>query len=153
MKTILVPVDFSDVTGKIIEMAKTFAKAMGSHVVLLHVRQVEYFTEEQIPMASGSFVFTPPVIVRAETEATVQERLNEIILQFAGMPVEATTRQYEGLPLEMILQACEQEEADMIVMGSHGHGAIYNLLVGSVTEGVLKSAKCPVLVVPSPRAQ
>jgi len=38
------------------------------------------------------------------------------------------------------------------VMGSHGHGAVYNLLVGSVTAGVLKSAKCPVLVVPSKKA-
>ena len=36
-------------------------------------------------------------------------------------------------------------------MGSHGHGAIYELLVGSVTEGVLRKARCPVLVVPSER--
>jgi len=37
----------------------------------------------------------------------------------------------------------------MIVMGSHGHGALYELLVGSITQGVLKAAKCPVVVVPA----
>ncbi|MEO8353471.1 MAG: universal stress protein, partial [Chthoniobacteraceae bacterium] len=39
--------------------------------------------------------------------------------------------------------------ADMIVMGSHGHGSFYELLVGSVTSGVLRDARCPVLVVPA----
>ena len=68
------------------------------------------------------------------------------------MPFEVATRQMtDGLPVDLILQTCKEESADLIVVGSHGHGAVYNLLVGSVTAGVLKSAKCPVLVVPSPR--
>ena len=45
----------------------------------------------------------------------------------------------------------ERLEADLIMMGSHGHSAIYRLLVGSVTEGVMRKAPCPIMIVPSPR--
>ena len=51
--------------------------------------------------------------------------------------------------IEEILECAKAVKADAIVMGRHGHGAMYNLLVGSVTEGVLKRATCPVVLVPS----
>ena len=155
MKTILVPVDFSDVTGNIIKTVLMFAKAIKSRVVLLHVRSgdslVTNIAMEQIPMTPSSFA-VDGIIVHGETPAKVQKQLDELKSRFAGMPFEVATRQkIDGLPVELILQTCEEEAADLIIIGSHGHGAVYNLLVGSVTAGVLKSAKCPVLVVPSPR--
>ena len=52
---------------------------------------------------------------------------------------------------KLILEEAERLEAEVIIMGSHGHGALYDLIVGSVTEGVLRKAKCPVLVLPSKR--
>ena len=57
----------------------------------------------------------------------------------------------QGSLVEKILTSAETHAADLIVMGSHGHGALYELLVGSVTSGVLHGAKCPVLVVPARR--
>ena len=51
--------------------------------------------------------------------------------------------------MDRILHEATEQDAGLIVMGSHGHGAIYNLLVGSVAEGVLKGVSCPVLIVPS----
>jgi len=50
------------------------------------------------------------------------------------------------------LKQADAVNADFIVMGSHGHGAMYNLLVGSVTEGVLKRSTRPLLLVPSSRS-
>ena len=47
-------------------------------------------------------------------------------------------------------QQAREIAADLIVMGTHGHGSVYNLLVGSVTEGILKAAERPVLLVPAP---
>jgi nucleotide-binding universal stress UspA family protein len=54
----------------------------------------------------------------------------------------------EGTVVEEILKAARELSADVIVMGTHGHGAVYNLLVGSVTEGILKANERPVLLVP-----
>jgi nucleotide-binding universal stress UspA family protein len=48
-----------------------------------------------------------------------------------------------------IIREVEREEADLIVMGSHGRGALYRRIMGSVSEGVLREAKCPVLIIPS----
>lgn len=55
----------------------------------------------------------------------------------------------QGSTVETILKQADKLEAQMIVMGSHGRGAIYKMLVGSVSEGVLHGAQCPVLVVPT----
>ncbi len=55
----------------------------------------------------------------------------------------------QGPLTEKVLHQAEEQNADLIVMGSHGHGALYHFLVGSVTAGVVRGAKCPVLVVPA----
>ncbi|HTD83926.1 MAG TPA: universal stress protein, partial [Gemmatimonadaceae bacterium] len=57
-----------------------------------------------------------------------------------------------GTVAEEILSQADALNADLIVMGTHGHGAMYNLLVGSVTKGVIKHSVRPVLLVPAPRA-
>jgi nucleotide-binding universal stress UspA family protein len=57
--------------------------------------------------------------------------------------------QVVGAPVPNILDQAEKYVADYIVMGSHGHTAFYDLLVGSTTHGVLMRAKCPVVIVPS----
>jgi nucleotide-binding universal stress UspA family protein len=51
-----------------------------------------------------------------------------------------------------ILDHAKQVSADYLVMGSHGHTALYDLLVGSTTHGVLLRAPCPVVITPSPKA-
>ena len=60
--------------------------------------------------------------------------------------------QLTGAPVPLILEQAKALAADYIVMGSHGHTAFYDLLVGTTTHGVLKKAPCPVLVVPKARA-
>jgi nucleotide-binding universal stress UspA family protein len=52
--------------------------------------------------------------------------------------------------VEEVLKTAREVSADLIVMGTHGHGSVYNLLVGSVTEGILKASERPVLLVPAP---
>ena len=61
-----------------------------------------------------------------------------------GWPVQVT-----GAPIAHIIEQAAKYEADYIVMGSHGHTAIYDLLVGSTTHGVLMRARCPVVIVPA----
>jgi nucleotide-binding universal stress UspA family protein len=77
-------------------------------------------------------------------------RLRELEESLTNHGVKATARQVRGTTLESLLDECDKFSPDLIIVGSHQHGAFYNLVVGSVTAGVLKNAKCPVLVVPTP---
>jgi nucleotide-binding universal stress UspA family protein len=66
--------------------------------------------------------------------------------------VKVTLNQPTGAVAEEILNQADAINADLIVMGTHGHGAMYNLLVGSATKGVLKHSAHPVLLIPPPKS-
>lgn len=140
---ILVPVDFSDVTANVLAAAQSLALAFKSRVVLLHIAEPE-------PDFVG---FEPgPVSVRSSVAKefhTQHKQLDEAKLQLAKAGIDTVALHIQGSTIEKILHESAQQGADIIVLGSHGHGALHNLLTGSVAAGVLKSAKCPVLVVPS----
>lgn len=142
MNTILVPVDFSDVTSRVVQTARSLAKAFGSRLVLLTVAEPE-------PDFVG---FEPgPVTVRqsvARDFKAERQRLEEIRTAASQGGIEVQAFHIQGPSVEKILQEAEDHKASWIVIGSHGHGALYELLVGSVANGVLKGAKCPVVIVP-----
>ena len=145
MKTILVPIDFSDVTESVLATALQIGRAFGSRIVLLHGVEINLPPVDLIPglTAPGSeaYPFQPDSGWAEGQMAKAQSR-------FEAAALEVSSRVVEGEIVSAILHA--SQEADLIVMGSHGHGAIYHLLTGSITHGVLKSAKIPVLIVPRP---
>ncbi len=147
LPTILVPIDFSDVTSRVIDTAVAFASKFQSRIVLLHIAEPE---PEFVGFEPGPQ--TVRIAVAHDFKAEHQ-RLDELKNQVAAEGLDAMAFQIQGPLAEKILQQATEHEAALIVMGSHGHGAIYNLLVGSVTSGVLKSAKCPVVVVPSSKVE
>ena len=143
MKTIVALVDFSDVTFKVLKQAHTLATAFGSQVVILHV-----VPPEPVVLDFG----VAPTVMREPSPETVQAealRLRELEESLTKHGVQATSRQIHGTTLDSLLEECDKSNPDLIIVGSHRHGAFYSLVVGSVTAGVLKSANCPVLVVPS----
>ena len=71
--------------------------------------------------------------------------------EIAQCGVKVTLHEPTGAVAEEILNQADALNANLIVMGTHGHGAMYNLLVGSATKGVLKHSRRPVLLVPAPR--
>jgi nucleotide-binding universal stress UspA family protein len=83
--------------------------------------------------------------VRAERERFAQE----LVGRGRSMGVEVDFLVWEGDPGESIIEAAEAERADMIVVGSHGRGAVGRFLIGSVSDHVVRNASCPVLVVRS----
>jgi nucleotide-binding universal stress UspA family protein len=147
MKTILVPVDFSDVTERVVDTAASLALAFGSRVVLVHVAAPE---PEFVGYDPG------PRSVRTAVAADIhaeQKRLQDFKPKFGTADIVAL--HVQGPTPDEILTLARDHDADLIVMGSHGHGALFHLLTGSVTTTVLKRATCPVLIVPSehrPRA-
>lgn len=149
MKTILVTVDFSDVSSRLIDVAQELAAAQGSRIVLLHVREFdegEFMPEFAVP----GYVPMPVVVpVKHPPKGMEIERLQALRDSSKPFPGEVEVLVLEGPTVSTILEVSVSKNADLIVMGSHGHGAVYHLLVGSVAEGVLKAAKCPVMIVPS----
>lgn len=141
MKTILVPVDFSDVSSRVVETAAQLAEAFGSRVILVHVAEPE-------PQFVG---YDPgPLSVRVAVAGDIhadRRRLEALKEKFGKAEVLAL--QVQGAIPDEVLRLAREHGATLIVMGSHGHGALYHLLAGSVTSAILKEAGCPVMVVPS----
>jgi nucleotide-binding universal stress UspA family protein len=143
MKTLLVPIDFSDVTARVLEKASELAKALGGRLVVLHVIQPPVNLSASDPILIEN---TARITAAAEKAADKHlERLEQGLRAEFG-PVEIV--RLTGAPVARILDQAEQRAADYIVLGSHGHTAVYDLLLGSTAHGVLKKATCPVIIVP-----
>lgn len=140
MKNILVLIDFSDVTRKVLDHALAFAKAFGGDITLMHV----------VPEEPVVVDFAPaPIAPDPEVFNARQRQLFALRDSIKMHGVNVTAQQFGGVLLNTLVDQIEQLKPDLIIMGSHGHGALYHLLVGSVTESVIKRATRPVLVVPS----
>ena len=81
-----------------------------------------------------------------------RSKLTQWQREIAQCGVKVTLHEPTGAVAEEILNQADVLNPDLIVMGTHGHGAMYNLLVGSATKGVLKHSRRPVLLVPSLRS-
>lgn len=143
MKTILTPVDFSNITPAVLDEASALARAMNGRVVLLAVVQPPVVVTEYAVAMDNIAEIT------AASEKNAAQQLARLEEKLRGDSVSVDCVQVIGAPVANILDQAEKHDADYIVMGSHGHTAFYELLVGSTTHGVLKRAKCPVVIVPS----
>lgn len=144
MKTMIAALDFSNASKPVIETASKLANALGEGVHLVHVVEAE--------PTYAAYGFAPdefPAMheIQAESLARSEKKLKEIA---AGMSVPSvTTKVLQGQPLSALLEYADEIEAEMIVLGSHGHGFLGSLLLGSVAEGCVRKAKLPALIVPA----
>jgi nucleotide-binding universal stress UspA family protein len=144
MKTILAPLDFSEASDAVVAEAAALARAVGGRVVMLTVIQSPALTVEFMPG------FGNATDIVAASERYVSARMAAYATQLARENIATETRALHGAPVELITAQAKALGASYIVMGSHGHTAIYDLLVGSTTHGVLLRAQCPVLIIPTP---
>jgi nucleotide-binding universal stress UspA family protein len=143
MKTILAPVDFSGATDAVVVEATALARALDGRVVLLTVIQPPAITNEYSALMDN----LAEIVAAGEKNAAKRLAELESRLQTDKIPVE--TVQVNGPPIRVIVEQAKKLDADYIVMGSHGHTALYDLLVGSTTHGVLMRAACPVIITPA----
>ena len=146
VKTILAPVDFSGVSDAVVEEAAALARPLQARVVLLAVIQPPALTHEYVALVDNLAELLPA------GEKNAQRRLAKFQGDMAEDGIESETVLLSGAPITHILEQAQQWAADYIVMGSHGHTALYDLLVGSTTHGVLLRAKCPVVIVPAAKS-
>lgn len=143
MKTILAPVDFSDVTPRVLECASELGRALGGTVVLLHV----------IAPPINVVTYDMPVEAFAReiefARQQAEKKLAALGKQLTTRDTPNLTRCEQGHVVDLVLNVAREIAASYLVMGSHGHGAFYELLAGSTTHGVLHRAPCPVVILPS----
>ena len=145
VKRILCPVDFSDTSAHAIEHAVVLAGWYKARITALHVVSPIMMAVPGMgsPRLEGSPVATELERLRTETAASFREAMK------AGIAVDVLVD--EGQPTGRILERAASLSADLIVMGTHGTSGFEHLVLGSVTEKVLRKAECPVFTVP-PRA-
>ncbi|MBA3850121.1 MAG: hypothetical protein C0502_09015 [Opitutus sp.] len=148
MKTILVPIDLSRASARVCDVAAALAKSLRGRLVLLHV-----VPPQTVALRAPGFATAEVRGMLAALEKRSTEELLELgrRLKRSRRPVRVI--QLTGDPVPSILRKAAELKIDLIVMGSHGQSAAYDLLVGSNTHRVLRRTKWPVLVVPIGRPQ
>jgi nucleotide-binding universal stress UspA family protein len=149
MKTLLVAVDFSDASKKVVQQAHALAKALPAKIFFVHVVEP---VANYVPVGAAMDVIEPVPAPMMEYDAEPQkERLSKLVAAATTDGLEAESIAVIGLAADEIVNAAEAQRADTILVGSHGHGALYNLFAGSVVTGILKRSEIPVLVIPIPK--
>ena len=138
-KNILVPVDFSESSGKAVAAACTLAGPTGAKVHLLHAYV--------IPVESAGLVQTVSQRYVEQFVADSKAQLRELGSKLCDGAALGPFLVESGDPREVILEQAEKLHAELIVMGTHGRRGITRALLGSVAESVVRTAHCSVLVV------
>ncbi len=148
---LLVAIDFSELAGRVISEAEKLVKSLPAQVFLLHV----------IP-PSSPIIDVPPEVETLLPVDNTHDNEGHLLSEepeSAQLLTVAARLQEKGIDTSVIIAHNDEVTAiigeskkncvDMIMLGSHGHGALFHLLIGSVSEGVIRQASCPVIIVPS----
>ncbi|MFP8879025.1 MAG: universal stress protein [Myxococcota bacterium] len=146
VRTILLPVDFSDNALTVIEWGSHLAEQHNSKLVLFHA----YHLPVEFQQLEGAYL---PPDFWANVKAEAQQSLNrfETDLRNKSLQVESVVR--EGYAATAIVEEAAEIGADLIVIGTHGLSGLKHMLLGSIAERVVQKAPCPVLTVKPSRSQ
>jgi nucleotide-binding universal stress UspA family protein len=146
MQTLLVPLDTSVSAAKVLSRAKCLAQSLSAKLVLFHVIEP---VATYVPVGAGMDVIaTSSQPIDFEETDDSQKRLEMLAAPLRAAGIDVACEVVIGLAVDSILEQAKTLPADYIVLGSHGHGALYHLFSGSVVTGVLQHSTCPVVVVP-----
>jgi nucleotide-binding universal stress UspA family protein len=144
IQKILVPTDFSAHADEAFRLAHTLARALGAEVILFHVAQPPAVVSE-----GGRFLAEPD---KGDT-GNLWERFQTIQPADPKVRVGHEVIVADRTRAGHILAILDKLGCDLIVMGTHGRSWLKHRLVGSVTEEVVRLARCPVMVVKAPVAE
>lgn len=142
MKNILVTIDFDSGEEKLLETALTMANKFSAKVWLLHVTapDPEFVGYDVGPQYIRDF--------RAEELRNEHKTLQEFAKRFEQKGIDSEGLLIQGATLEMILNEAQKLKIDLIIVGYEQHNFLYEALIGSVSNKLIKKSKIPVLVVP-----
>ena len=142
MTNIILPVDFSEATEKLLEGAVKFAQECKGKICLIHV------APSDIGFAIGDmgFQYFPEVEQNEIKQELLQ--LNALEQRIIAQGVDCEHMLKQGAAGDIILDYAKEKRAGYIVMGSHGRSNMYDVFVGSLTKELTRRSPIPVLVIP-----
>ena len=139
LKKILCPIDHSDGSKEALKYAVSFAMKNEAKLYLLHVIDIRSFDESIDTMAAQ--------IPNDETIKQLKTKLLECIPEEIRSDMQLEALVVQGIPFAEIISIAKKNKVDMIVMGTHGRTGLAHIMIGSVSEKVVRKAHCPVLTV------
>jgi len=139
---ILVAVDLSPASEKVVAAAGRVAKLTGAKVYILHTAEPE---PDFVGYDAG------PEVVRTQVANEYRREHRDVQAladRLRSDGLDATALLIQGPTVETALREADNLDAELIVVGTHGHGAVYDVLIGSYSAGIIRKSKRPVLVVP-----
>ncbi len=141
---LLTLVDFSETTPRVLDTASELAEALSAKLLVMHAVAPD-------PEFVGFDVGPASMQQNAHRDLSWEEsQLKQIVDDLAAAGHDVAPLLVQGPIVEKVVAEAKHLRVDYIVIGSHGHGALYHMLMGSITQGVLREAPCPVVVVPPP---
>ncbi len=137
LKNIVLAFDGSEYSNRALQYAKTFAERFEATLWLVHV-----FTH-----TSDLLGYEDYEKFYSKRKAGGQALLDEALQELSNARLDVREKLQEGPEAESILKIAKNCQADLIVMGTRGHGTLKGLLVGSVSRKVIHHSSCPVMVV------
>ncbi|MGO9480986.1 MAG: universal stress protein [Candidatus Kryptoniota bacterium] len=141
LKKILVPQDFSEYSIRALKYAVTFAGLFNSELIVLHI------VEPIIYPADFSFGQVSIPAMEEEIRKHSEEQLNELAAREIPANIKATSIIRVGKPFIEIVEIAKSENADLIIISSHGRTGMDHVLFGSTADKVVRKASCPVLTI------
>ena len=147
--TILVATDGSDDSDAAVEAALDLAHDTNGRLLVLSVVPEGESASEDGDGADADA--EPPARDEDEEVIEANDLTNDVVDHAVEWGIEATPLVWEGEPADAILAAAESEGADVIVIGNSGKTGVGRMLMGSVSDDVIRRAAVPVMVVRAPR--
>ena len=146
-KKILLPTDGSEHANKAAKQAIWIASTSGAELIALNVIE----TSSLVGLPAEDLIVRIKEMLKEEGRKSL-EKIADILKETeiqgdCQKEVKLTTSTEEGSPSDVIIKTVKEEDIDLIVMGTSGKHGLDRFLLGSVTENVVRSAPCPVLVV------
>ena len=139
---LLVAIDFSPVTDLIFQKVKDIANKTNPKIWIIHVvaPDPDFIGYEVGPQTERDFI--------AKKFHEKHIALQGIAKKLKDEGLQVTPLLLQGPTVETILEEADDIDADMIITGSHGHGMMYNIFIGSISKEILKFSRRPVLIIP-----
>lgn len=149
MKKVLITLDYNPNSEKVVNMGYELAQLMQAEVCLLHVlSEVRYYGMQYEPfMGYEGYAFPVDFKIQEEFVKVAQDYLDKTKAHLQGNNI--STHLAEGDTVKNILEYAEEWNADLIVMGTHSHGTLEKIFLGTVASSVMERTKIPVYMIPT----